>query len=291
MIKTVLITGAAGSLGSTIAKLLSAQGYRLFLLDLKKEFLQNRFPDIDENFFCTSEDFEAGRIPMQDIDLIIHCAFARSQQGKDLAASIDFSEKVYRIAVQNNLPAVINISSQSIYGGYREKSSTEDGEIDPLDSYAIAKYACEKLAAQISAGSATKITHIRLASLIGPQFNERLVNKMLKGALQTGKIKIVGGGQVFSFLDIRDAADGIAAMLKVSPEKWHDIYNLGTSQQYTIIELAETIAAQVGKVEIETEPQDIKMQIRLDCSRFATDFTWRAKYLLKDSVKNIAENM
>ena len=291
MTKSVLITGAAGSLGSAIAGLLTAQNYQLFLLDLKKEFLQNRFPDVDEKFFYTSEDFANGRIPLQNIDLIIHCAFARTQQGKDLVASINLSEKIYQAAVRNKVPAVINISSQSIYGGYRETDSTEDGEINPLDSYAIAKYACEKLAAQISAGSATQITNIRLASLIGPQFKERLVNKMLKIATETGKIKIVGGSQTFSFLDIRDAADGIVAMLKVPPQKWQNIYNLGTSQQYSIVELAETIAAQVGGVEIEIEPQDIKMQIRLDCSRFAKDFGWQAKHKLADTVKNIAESM
>lgn len=291
MIKTILITGAAGSLGSTIANLLAAQDYQLFLLDLKKEFLQQRFPDADSSTFFDTEDFENGHIPMQDINLIIHCAFARSQQGKDLAASIDFSEKIYQTAVQNNIAAVINISSQSIYGGYREQPSTEDGKINPLDSYAIAKYACEKLAAQISAGSNTKITHIRLASLIGPQFNERIVNKMIASAAQNGKLKIVGGEQVFSFLDIRDAADGIISMLKVSPEKWDNIYNLGTEEQYTIVQLAQTIAQQFGNIQVEIEPQDIKMQIRLDCSRFAQDFAWQAKYKLTDSVINIAENM
>ena len=231
----ILITGAGGVLGSSVVKALPEDDYEVYTLDLKKEFMTAKFAERKNTHFMETDELNHNADFLKNVDIILHCAFSRSQDGAALAQSIDFSEKIFKSAVQYNVPKVINISSQSIYGGLRETSSTEDSPINPLDSYAVAKYACERLAENISENTQTQITSIRLASLIGPQFKERLVNKMILNAKNNGVIKIVGGKQVFSFLDIRDAIEGLVAMIKASDKKWQNIYNLGTFEQYSIM--------------------------------------------------------
>ena len=278
----ILITGAAGVLGRDLIRRLGAQN----VVGLVRP--PNALHDVlPANNVYSLSDFYSNKIPFDDIAVVVHCAFARSQDGASLAQSIDFSRDVFHAAVSNNIPAVINISSQSIYGAYREIPSTEDGPINPMDMYAVSKYACEKLAAEISRGTKTKITNIRLSSLIGPHFPERVVNKMISAAINTGTLKVVGGNQVFSFLDITDASDAIVTMLKTSPKHWRDTYNIATSQHYTILEMANTIADVVGNTDIDFTPSETHQSVKNDTARFAHDFNWRAQKTLRDSVQNI----
>lgn len=287
----ILITGAGGILGSSVVNVLPEEKYDIYILSSKKEFIFTKFAGRNNIHFLETFDFGNEADFLKDIDIILHCAFARLQDGAALAQSIDFSEKVFKLAVQYRIPKVINISSQSIYGAYRDIVSTEDDKINPLDSYAIAKYACERLADNISKNTQTQITSVRLASLIGPQFKERLINKMIINAKNNGIIKVVGGKQIFSFLDIRDAVDGIVSIIKAHDKKWKNVYNLGTAEQYSIMQIAEEITSVIPNTKIELEEQNINTQIRLDCSRFTVDFNWHAKYKLLDSIKNIIENI
>lgn len=292
--KNLLITGGAGKLGRTIVSALGTGKWNILVLDLlPKDVLKQIFTNLDAENLFSIQDFYADKVPFQNIDAVVHCAFARSQEGKDLAKSIDFSKEIFTHSVKYKVPKVINISSQSLYGGYRTEPSKETDDINPLDMYAVAKYACELLGRQISENSNTKIINVRLASLIGPQFPERFVYKMANYALNNGSIKIVGGNQVFSFLDIQDAADGICCILNSEKDltKIHDVYNLGGQSDYGIDYVADTIAGIIGNVKIDKEPADIKQSIKLDSSRIKQDFGWQAKKSLKDSMQVIIDTL
>lgn len=280
----ILITGAGGKLGHALINRIGAKS--VYGLDLNADFLKNILPD--ENIFSL-QDFD--KIPFDEIKTIIHCAFARSQDGAALASSIDFSQKIFNVAVKNNIPSVINISSQSIYGIYREVPSTEDGTVDPMDMYAVAKYACEKLAFEIAKNTKTKITSLRLASLIGPQFPERVVYKMIDSAIKTKTIKVIGGTQIFSFLNILDAAEAIATMLKTDSTKWSDIYNLATDERYTIKEMADEIANVVENTNVDLTPAETHQSIQTNPNKFLQDFGWRAKANLHTSIVDIYKSI
>lgn len=292
--RKILVTGAGGVLGSSLINNLNDTEFVTYALDLNKDFMMSRILPRQNIVYC--DNLDCAEIPFKDIDCIVHCAFARSQNGDALASSIDFSEKVFQKAIENKVKKVINISSQSIYGGYRTSPSLENGPVNPLDCYAIAKYSCEKIGEVLSCNTTTQITNVRLASLVGPLFSERIINKMIKSVKETSKINIVGGKQIFSFLDLRDAVSGLIAMLKNLDSNWQKIYNLGNKECYSIIKLAETITTYVegqnnGKVEVVIDEKDIVLQIRLDTSLMEKDFLWHAKYSLKDTVQDIYENL
>lgn len=285
--KQVLITGAGGVLGRAILDhLRHFSQIEVAALDIHKGDLPTRYPEITA---FDLNDFQHGKINFENLDAIIHCAFTRSQNGGALASSIDFTKKIFDLAVHHNISKVINISSQSIYGGYREHASSEEDPVDPVDAYAVAKYACEKLSNAIFSDSACLVTNVRMASLIGVRYPERIVYKMSKYALQTGKIKIVGGSQLFSFLHLQDAVAGLMSILNSSIKKWDSVYNLGTSEQYDIHTLAQTIAEVIrektGKtIEIEVEISDVKHAIPLDVAKIKRDFNWEAKISLREAV-------
>ncbi len=291
MKKNILIVGAGGVLGSNLINFIAEQEYQIYAVDLKKDFMISRIKSSKNILFFDISELMNGRIPLSTIDIIVQCAFSRSQEGYALIESINLTETIFKLAQAHKVPKVIHISSQSLYGKYREDYSKENDKLNPFDMYGIAKFACEKISSYISCAT-TQITNIRLASLIGPQFPERVVSRMLEDAKEYSQIKIIGGKQVFSFLDIRDAVSGIACLLKNSDKKWKEIYNLGTQNSYTIIEIAQIISKYFKEkknkdISISIEEKDIKQQILLDSESFEQDFKWKPRYNLIDSIAEI----
>lgn len=292
MTKTILITGAIGILGSNLIKELSTKDdYKILALDLNKDKLRTKFANYNNVFIIDESDLENNK---HKIDIIVNCGFARSKLGHALISSINFAEKIFKFANNFQIPKVINISSQSVYGSYREIYSKETDDLDPIDNYAIAKFTCEKLSTFYST-PLTQITNIRLASLIGPEFDERIVTKLLNNAIRDNLISLSGGTQRFSFLDIRDAVSGLIALIENSSKNWKNIYNLGTKENYTIIDLANYIANFVnkaceGNVKISLSKSEILQSILLDNSLFCNDFNWQPKFTIEDSIRNIYES-
>ena len=71
--------------------------------------------------------------------------------------------------------------------------------------------------------------------------DERLVTRFVKAALTDEPIKLVGGNQVMAYMDVRDAAEGIIALMQTDTSVWKDVYNLGVPWRYTIREIAEIV--------------------------------------------------
>ena len=292
--RTVLITGASGVLGRLLVAELIALGHKVYALSSRKEELRSVFAG-DECVQCIDwEDLFSGCVATGEVDTVFHCAFARSQRASDLARSVELAGKLFAWCVENGVKGVVNVSSQSIYGGYREVPSREDGPVAPIDAYAAAKMTCEFLGDYAVKGTSSAITHVRLASLIGPEFEERLVNKMIRFARLNGTLTVVGGTQQFSFLDVRDAVSGLIAMLDTEPSSWQKVYNLGTEERCSLLQIAESIASLVESktgrsVSIERKEADIRMKIALDCSRFQKDFGWKAGTDFETSLDRIYE--
>ena len=294
--KNLLITGAAGAMGQALIREILDDGMTIWALDLGKELLQKNFSGVENVKIFDLSDFRAGRIPMAEMDCIMHCAFARSQMGAALTSSIDFTREIFETAIANNIPRVINISSQSVYGNFREKPSSEDDQVNPFDQYGIAKYSCEKIGEILFSNTACRLTSVRMASLVGVQYSERIINKMIQFALKNRKIRIVGGSQQFSFLHLNDAVRGLKCLLDNADKPCRSVYNLGTSETFSICRLAEVIAGKIREKcgfepEIEIDTQDIKHSVPLDVARIKQDFNWSAAITLNDIVDEILDNL
>lgn len=282
-----MITGASGVLGSALTKALLDRNYHVLAVTSRVSTMKHL-----GLLEVSWDELFSGSVSAENISMIVHCAFARSQIGEDLAHSVCLSEKLFSWARDNFIPSVINISSQSVYGNFRAIPATEYSKIDPTDKYAVAKFSCERIANIVMKGTKTKFSNIRLASLIGPEFEERIVFKMLNSALSTGRISVIGGKQIYSFLDIRDAVSGILAMILSTNCDWKPVYNLGTNEIYSIIDLAETIKEVIfmctGKsVTISTDYKDINYKAILDSRLFNSQFNFSVEYDLKSSVEYI----
>lgn len=280
----ILVTGAGGFLGKHIIERLPKH-HHIYATSLNEGNVKQYDLTFIPNDRILTYDFST-------FDLIINCAFPRAADGVGYANGIDFLNSLFQRVEENETCGFIDISSQSLYSFTRTEPATEETQLDLGAVYDVGKY-CMELLVDASLKKHKRV-HLRLASLIGAGFDQRIVNRFVKSVVAGENIVVNGGQQLFGFLDVRDCADAITTVV----EHWNDVdttgavFNIGNTGAYTLQTIAETVAA-VGtefdynaKV-IVTEGSDEWKNTSLDATKFYRTFNWQPKYSLEDTTRAI----
>ncbi|MFA5619167.1 MAG: NAD(P)-dependent oxidoreductase [Weeksellaceae bacterium] len=287
----IVITGANGLLGTELIHQLLPTDHKIYALTSNKEALQSKWNE--EIQVHSLSEWEKGIFTFEEIDVVIHCAFARAHKGgEEIANALLFTKKLFDDLKVKRVPNLINISTQEVYG---KKASPwrESNVVEPNTIYGTAKYFTELLANDYSHGNDLNSTNIRLAGLLSKDTDARMVNKFVDQTLNGNPIKILDGKLVFSQLDVRDAAAGILALLTIPGKNWSPVYNLGYTKSYSIQEIAQVVQ-EVGKtygkiVEIFKEESNAELYAELDSSKLYNDTEWTPQYDMSDIAKSIFE--
>ncbi len=288
----IAITGAGGFLGTEILRQLSVCK-DIIVYAFTFGFERERTSFVKSENIIPIDNNEAENFCYSDIDVLINCAFPRNVSDASFADGLNFLQKVIDKASVDKVGSFINISSQSVYSQIREKSADESESCVLESKYAVGKY-CSELAVN-SAFRDIPHTNLRMASLIGVGFNQRIVNKFAQMIIEGKQISIAGGNQLFGFLDVRDAASGIIAAA-LSDKEWDEAYNLGTNKAYTLSEIAEK-AVEIGKefgfeaLSPEYTESDKWQNSALDCRKFHEAFSWTPNYSLETTISDIFRNI
>lgn len=296
--KHILITGADGFVGhNLVALIMHNTDWHVTGIAPSEEFLEKQLRaknayDPNRIGFISIDDIRSRRADLPNADLLVHLAFSRRMKpNADIASSIDFAAAVCEKAKKARIPAVINLSSQGVYGD-TEEIRTEDTVPAPNSVYTTAKYATEKVFEAYFRDTDAKMTQLRLDPIIQSQ---NLVQALCRQAMQDGVIKLRGGKQVFSYIDISDAVRGIFAMMNYESD-WKPVYNIGLDHfRITLTELAERIAVYSEKVtgktvRIELDEQDIALWSGMDSKRFMSDTGWSPLCSIDDMIAKIYDS-
>lgn len=296
--KNILLTGAGGFLGTElISQLLDLGKYKIFALTSNRKKLVDYF-GVNKNLVIIELDlWNVEKVPWLEIDILIHCAFSRGYRSKnDIAESLKFTNELFMSASKMRIKAIVNISSQGVYGQYIAPLWYENTLVGPDTIYGFAKYASEIVCSNVKSISEgdTKITNLRLASLTGGNegLKMEVISKFVDDALTSGNINIVGGSQIFSYMDVRDAASAIIKLISTDSLKWREIFNLGSNKYYNIIELANLVKI-IGekysdkKIVINVEQKDINLHVGMDSSLFYENIEWNPKYDITDTIDSL----
>lgn len=290
--KNIIITGSSGLVATElISSLLNEGGYKIYAVTTNPDKLTKRYK-AKENILClTLKDLENITDNTQ-FTAVVSCAFARSACGRDIASSLEFLRELIDVMKGTKLQAFINISSQSVYGQKEKPLWNEGTPVDPDYLYAIGKYASEVIVKSALKGSGINYTNIRLASVVE---NARFLNIFAKNAIAGLPIKVIGGSQICSFIDVRDVANAIATVInRIDEIKFSDVYNLGIGKTRTILELAEDFQRIFRdkydkEVIIEVEDSDVKMEVGMNNTLFCKTFNWQPKYNHDDMIISLIE--
>lgn len=257
-LKTCLVTGAAGFLGSHVAEHCLRAGLQVVGVDDLSGGILENVPDgvTFEKGSVSDRDFVASLFQRHQFDVVYHLA-AYAAEGlshfirhfnyeNNLQASILLINQ----AVLHDVKCFVFTSSIAVYGA-GQTPLTEATTPEPEDPYGIAKYAVELdlRAARHMFGLNSII--FRPHNVYGERQNtadryRNVLGIFMSQALHRLPMTVFGDGlQTRAFSHIDDVAPTIAASVFV-PDAYNQTFNIGADQPYTVLELAEEVSRAMG---------------------------------------------
>ena len=286
--KRLVISGAGGFLGTAIIK--RAQNYPdINIVAISSNISKYTVQNYKRCQVISTDRFLNEGFNFEEYDVMINCLFPTNADGYKMANGLEKVFKMISTAKDYGIGTFINISSQSVYDSKRAQAAKEDDILSLENAYAVGKYSSEMFCNQVL--RECPHTNIRLSSLLGVGYDQRIVNRMIDQALLGNELSVIGGMQRYGFLDVRDAAAGILKMVVSDSSKWDEVYNLGRMESYSLIDIVELIIEQlklhgVNAKYIVKDGID-KRNSAIDGHKFMESFKWNAEIPLSKTIDDI----
>lgn len=213
--KKVIITGSNGFLGNALAeKLLNMNVYVYGITSSKKDSPLEKYPNY-ENIVATFDQYDnvLNKITNQDIDVLFHCAW----QGTTSKEYQDFNVQINNL---NIIPKLIGLMKNNnckkcifIGSGYQYKMLSKENNEYVDNIYGVIKQSCEELLKLECTKNNIKYNNVLFTTLYGVGDNSnRLINTMITKAINKESPELIEGNNLYDFLYIDDAVDGIMAI-------------------------------------------------------------------------------
>ncbi len=254
----VLVTGAAGFIGSHLAQACLEQDHRVLGVDCFTSYYE---PEIKRSNIRHMQDrpgweFREADLANADlaelldgIEIVFHLAAqpgVRASWGQTFGAYVDSNvtalQRLLEASRAVGLERFVFASSSSVYGDAERFPTTEDTPLQPISPYGATKALGEHLCRLYHRSHALPTVMLRYFTVYGPrQRPDMAFNKLITAALRHEEIVIYGdGGQTRDFTFVRDAVQGtIAAAVDGHPGA---VYNLGGGARTSMNEVLEMIA-------------------------------------------------
>jgi len=273
----VLITGVAGFVGSSLARVILnntpdteiigidnlSYGYRQRLEDIPSglQFVQADIADIDSVLHG------------EKIDAIVHCAAiaplpeCQVDSHRAIVQNVANYGSITDFALNNNIRDIVFFSSGAIYEGTQEFPTPENTEIKPRLVYPVSKYMAEIYFQAMCRSHGLNVTAIRLFNLYGPQqdyFRKQppLIGYLIRNLIEKTEAALFSTGQQRrDYVYIDDLLDLV--QLSINKMRSFDAggnfsaINAGSGQPVSVKELIAVIERLAGeKINISWHPSD-----------------------------------
>lgn len=303
----ILITGAAGFLGSHLSDCLLSEGHEVIGLD---NFITGSPDNIahlmgNERFSFFKHDVSNYIFIQGKVDAVLH--FASPASPNPLSPSGYFNlpiqtMKAGALGTHNCLGVArahdarfLLASTSEIYGDPLVHPQTESypGNVDPVGPRAVydeAKRFAEALTMAYHRTHDIDTRIVRIFNTYGPRMDledGRALPNFLKQALLGQPLTVYGdGGQTRSFCYVDDLIDGIVKLLHANE---HLPVNIGNQHEMTILQFAETINQIVGNKAGITFVEDARsvrdpQQRQPDIRRAREILKWEPKVSLEEGI-------
>jgi UDP-glucuronate decarboxylase len=300
----VLLTGAAGFLGSYLSmKLIEHKHEVIAIDDLSTGSIKNiKHLVNDPNYSFIEHDV---RIPYQaKVDAILNfaCPASPVNYQKDPVRTIEtnFLGMINMLHLANeNGAKIIQASTSEIYGDPTQSPQKESywGNVNPIgvrSCYDEGKRAAETLCFDYRRQYNLDTRVIRIFNTYGPNMavgDGRVVSNFIVQALRNEPINIYGDGkQTRSFCYVSDLVEGIYKLLQLDKNPETPI-NLGNPNEFTILELAKiVIEITNSKSEIVNNPLplDDPKQRCPDISLAKSTLNWKPTIEIREGIEKTA---
>lgn len=307
--KKILVTGGAGFIGSSLIRKLMHDQYEVVVYDnlstTNKSNLSGLINNDNCEFICADMlDPSTLLGAAEGCEIVIHLAANPDVRLASKDSKIDFDQNV--LATYNLLEVmrksstckrIIFASSSTVYGEPTIMPTPESYPTTrPISLYGATKLACECLISGYCYMYTMTGIALRLANIIGPHSNHGVIFDFITKLSRTPKnLRILGNGkQNKSYLHIDDCVSAltVAQSLLENRESDFDIFNVGSEDQITVMEIAKIVIDELllsdvvltfeGREDGRGWAGDV-MEMLLDSSKFK-QHGWKINYTSKEAV-------
>jgi len=275
----VIVTGAAGFIGSHVVAALCARGDEVLAIDnfdalypravkennliglLRQGHKHFRFAELD---ICDA-DTVAEAFGQFEPETVIHLA-GRAGVRPSIANpsgwmynNVIGTQVVLSAAHEAGVPRVVCASSSSVYGNCKVAPFAETLDVsEPISPYAASKRACELLGYTHHHLTGQHVAMLRFFTVFGPQQRPDLAISIFLDKVATGQaLPVFGSLQTArDYTYISDIVRGVLSACKAIDAHGYRIWNLGSDRPVSLGEMIAAIGKVVGREPIlDLQPQ------------------------------------
>ena len=298
----VVVTGAAGFIGSTLVDQLAADSMNevialdCFLPDSysaksKRQNIESFEKSANVKFYELDlrEDFDFSLL--DGVDCLINEAampgLVKSWSNLDLymACNVSVVDRLCKELVQRGIP-LVQISTSSVYG--ETATGNEESDLKPTSPYGISKLAAENLIDAYSTQFGLRYTILRYFSVYGPRQRPDMAYNLICQSILEGKEFLVfgDGTQSRSNTFVSDVVD--ATIIAALSPAANEIYNIGGSEEVSLLEVISIIENVVGKKAKfqfgSARPGD-QLRTMANIEKAKRNLNWSPKMSLKEGLE------
>jgi UDP-glucuronate 4-epimerase len=309
----IIVTGAAGFIGSHAATSFLERGYRVVGVDNFCDFYPRPWKDLNVRSVAKAggADFS-----MEELDIVDGPAVGRLMAAAKPAAVLHLAAmagvrpsierpahyanvnvtgtvNLLESAVRNGVGRFLFASSSSVYGNNPKVPFAETDCVDePISPYAATKRAGELIAHSYWNLYKLPVFCLRFFTVYGPRQRPDLAIHKFTRLIAEGKpVPFFGGGSTSrDYTYVADIVAGINAALDKCDR--YRIYNLGGSSPIMLKELVEQIAVSVGKKAVldrrPMQPGDVE-RTYADVSRSSAELGYKPKVTIDEGIRRFVQ--
>jgi len=278
--KSILVTGGCGFIGSNFVRLLCAEpDWRVInldkltyagnlenLADVSNERLRFVHGDIRDRA-CVERILQEER-PWAIVNFAAESHVDRSilDAAPFIDTNIAGTQRLLEASRTHPVERFLHISTDEVYGDREgQGSSKEDAALAPSSPYAATKAAADLMCFSYRRTYGIPVLVTRSSNNYGPyQFPEKLIPLLIRNGLNGMELPVYGDGkQIRDWLYVEDNCRAILGVLEKG--QIGSIYNIGTSEERSNLDVVEAICAAIAE---RKELDTAKLKERI---RFVTD--------------------
>ena len=283
----LLVTGAAGFIGSTYVRLVGDEHDVVVLDKLTYAGRRENLPEDVELVVGAIEDPALVREVMDGVDAVVNFA-AESHVDR----SIDDQEAFARTHVigtgvlldavrELGVPRYLQVSTDEVYGSIAEGSFTEESPLDPSSPYSATKAAGDLLVSAHAHTYGVEAVVCRGSNNYGPrQYPEKLIPLMVLNALHGDSLPVYGDGrQIRNWLFVEDFCRAIHTVLERG--RAGQAYNAGGPDEIENVDVVRRILKLTGRdeslIEHVTDRPGHDRRYSLSSDKLRSELGWEAR--------------
>lgn len=302
----ILVTGAAGFIGSHLTRQLLRLNHEIIGLDNMYSGRSENMSDLLENKSFVFIEHDVTKPYKYEVDFIFNLACPASpvyyQRDPVATVTTNVLGAINGLNLAREIGCgILQASTSEVYGDPLVSPQKESylGNVNPIGiraCYDEGKRLAETLFFDYHRQFGTNIKVVRIFNTYGPsmRFDDgRVVSNFIYQALHNQNLTIYGDGlQTRSFCYIDDLVTGLIAMMD-SQDSFHGPVNIGNPEEFTVLDLANFVIQETGSssaISFESFPDDDPKQRKPDIGLARRELNFEPSIQLKEGLNSTIQD-